>query len=45
MDDDHLPNLDEQLVELPMLERLDGKLTLSYQPRICGDGDHHVCAA
>jgi arsenic resistance protein ArsH len=34
MDDDHLPNLDDQLVELPRLERLGSELTLSHPPRI-----------
>jgi arsenic resistance protein ArsH len=34
MDDDHLPNLDEQLVELPTVERLGRQLTLSHPPRI-----------
>src|SRR3990167_3714099 len=34
MDHDHLPNLDDQLVELPTLERLCRQLTLSHPPRI-----------
>jgi arsenic resistance protein ArsH len=34
MDDGHLPNLDEQLVELPTVERLGLQLTLSHPPRI-----------
>jgi len=34
MDDDHLPNLDDQLVELPMLEKFASEPTFSHPPRI-----------
>ena len=34
MDDDHLPNLDDQLVELPTLEKSASALTFSHPPRI-----------